>query len=612
MLNKKRIIGIGIAFLLGFVMLVLRHAQISLIQTTSFSEHRVDLVKRSVEQRMRSVSLNDGRGVFVARDGEPFTRQAGMQLVVFPFALANEAATDAVASLIGYSSTALRNMVEAANGPTVIPLPGGRMLTPREVQRIEALNVAGVYALNRSNEVDSPLALHTIGLVRENPEQVKSVHKKAYDAQIVTGRTLVGINGLERAFDSLIVSSGERRLQYQIDARGEPLFRANIRMNDRQDMFFPLTVRTTMDYTLQSAVEEIVRASEIKKGGVVVLDVESNEVRAIVSAPLMDKNNPYPNGEAAEGSYNYPLMRATPGSVMKTVVAAAAIETIPDINERTYDCSQNVYGDGIEPNEKRRFGILSVEASFARSCNRTFASLSAEMEKQSPGILALYAKRLGMSERVGWQGALGDRPYFAQFPEEERNQWYPNGNDRYNARAMMQTGIGQRDVQVTPLALANMMRSIAHGGQPSSVRVVSDVRYRNDVRMFGFSGQPMDVEPLKKETLEQLRRYLITPVTSSEGTARALSGLSYSVAGKTGTAEQPTADGKSDYNKWFAGYFPADKPKYSIVTFELQTEDEHDASYIRVARDIIERFYAIDHVRKLEEARQQWTASNNQ
>ena len=115
-----------------------------------------------------------------------------------------------------------------------------------------------------------------------------------------------------------------------------------------------------------------------------------------------------------------------------------------------------------------------------------------------------------------------------------------------------------------------MMATIARGGTKESVRVVSDIQYKNGTTLYSFDRQELDGEKISPYTASRLQKLLREVVTNEKGTGRWFQDLPFEVAGKSGTAETGVLkEGKQLHNKWFAGYFPFDNPKYALVTVNL-------------------------------------------
>ncbi|KHF31321.1 Penicillin-binding protein 4B [Anoxybacillus sp. BCO1] len=74
------------------------------------------------------------------------------------------------------------------------------------------------------------------------------------------------MSGLQSSFDEFLIPDGETKLLYHVDARGEPLFGMDVKYTEQANPFYPITVQTTIDRTLQQRVEQIVAQHGMQKG----------------------------------------------------------------------------------------------------------------------------------------------------------------------------------------------------------------------------------------------------------------------------------------------------------------------------------------------------------
>ncbi|KHF31319.1 Penicillin-binding protein 4B [Anoxybacillus sp. BCO1] len=169
--------------------------------------------------------------------------------------------------------------------------------------------------------------------------------------------------------------------------------------------------------------------------------------------------------------------------------------------------------------------------------------------------------------------------------------------DKHIPLAVAQTSIGQKDVRVSPLAVANMMATIARGGEAKQVRIVQKMMYKDGTTFFAFDEKRLTMDSLRKETVDELQQLLQLVVTHPEGTGRSFQSLPYAVAGKSGTAQT----GKNDVvNKWFAGYFPADRPKYALVVVQLETTSSAAVTN-SIFADIVHATYELEQKGRYQE-----------
>jgi cell division protein FtsI/penicillin-binding protein 2 len=298
----------------------------------------------------------------------------------------------------------------------------------------------------------------------------------------------------------------------------------------------------------------------------------------MASRPALNPGAPFDD----EGAKNVMLERHFPGSVFKTVIATGAMEENIVNDQSTFNCDLDIQGKLLEE-EKDRKGVLNFEDSFASSCNHTFGELGKQLVEGNPNSIDAYAKMLGLTSKVGWSGDVFHFDSFSQIPSEEKGVVWHDEKDKKVSLAVAQTSIGQKEVRVTPLAVANMMATIARGGRAEEVKLVSDIVYKNGATLYSFPDQDMDQEErLSKFTVMQLQHLLREVVVNEKGTGRRFQDLPYEVAGKSGTAQTGKIldSGGELLNRWFAGYFPFQNPKYAMVVVELDVLYENHVSSV--------------------------------
>ncbi|MGJ7035069.1 peptidoglycan D,D-transpeptidase FtsI family protein [Anoxybacillus eryuanensis] len=572
---KKRMVIILTIIQLAIFSLIGRLVQLQLVSTESF--HGINLIEASVAQRTEQLIIDDGRGMFVDRYGQPLTYEYIPTLVLFPFLRKMDWPIDQIAAIVSMPKEMIKRQLEEAKGPIILH-NGQRpiQLQSWQMERINELHIPGVIAVHKQYELKEKYAQHVIGLLGENEKLLK----ERYGDRKLSAKK-IGVSGLQSSFDEFLIPDGETKLLYHVDARGEPLFGMDVKYTEQANPFYPITVQTTIDRTMQQRVEQIIAQHGMEKGAVVLLDVETNDVVALASAPAIDERNPYKDGAAQ----NRALLPQVPGSVFKVVVAAAALEN-GLIHGQTFNCDRKING---EPEEKKK-GMRSFEESFAISCNRTFGELGKQLLAMDKNMFDIYAQKLGLFPRVGWEGNVYHFESFRPLREEKEGKIWTDERDKHVPLAVAQTAIGQKDVRVSPLAVANMMATIARGGEAKQVRIARKMMYKNGTTFFTFDEKRLTTDSLRQETIDKLQELLQLVVMHPEGTGRAFQSLPYAVAGKSGTAET----GKEKLvNKWFAGYFPADRPKYALVVVQLETASAASVTNAIFA-DIVRATYELE------------------
>ncbi|WP_342043353.1 peptidoglycan D,D-transpeptidase FtsI family protein [Bacillus sp. OTU2372] len=581
---KRRALGWLIVCITGLAFLLVRLMEIQLIETETFSKHNVNLLEESVKQRTQELVIDNGRGNFLDRNGDMLTHNKVSVLVLFPFLKKIDWDAKKVSEITGISENVLKMAVAGAKKPFAYGDPQPLELTSSQMERINQLNIPGVFAIEKKFERSHIPAEQLIGLTGENPEEVK----KRYPNKELSEKTLLGVSGLEESFDEFLLPEGKSKLVYHVDGSGGPLFGINVKYVDPANPFYPVNVRTTLDKGIQQKAEDLVDKYQIKKGGLVLLNIEDNTVLAMVSRPAINKKDPY----SGAGITNKMLKQQIMGSVFKTVVAAAAIDNDLDNPLRQFNCSMKING---KPELKYNYGMLNFTNSFARSCNRTFGELAKELQKKDPHLLEEYADKLSLTTTVGWQGDVYHTSDFKQLTEEESGRVFVSDEERKDANIAAMSGIGQHEVRATPLAVANMMATIARGGRKEMVRTVSKIEYKNGTTLVDFPVRSLEGDSISPYTSMKLQKLLREVVTNPNGTGRWFKDLPYEVAGKSGTAETGKyLAGKQLHNKWFAGYFPYKNPKYALVAVNLDVLDSGGGVNLLFA-DMVKMLYETDY-----------------
>lgn len=583
-MRKKRMVAWISICIAAFGLLMFRLAQLQLFDTESFSRHEINLIEASVKQRSQEMVVDNGRGNFHDRSGAPLSYDTSSVLVLFPFLKKMDWEADKVASKLGVSVYALKNAVEESKEPFAFGDPDPLILTKRQMDMINELEIPGVFAVERKYPVEKVPAAQLLGIIGENDSLLKS----RYGEKDLLPRTLIGLSGLEKSFDEFLVAEGKSKLVYHVDGEGAPLFGINVKYIDPANPFYPINLQTSIDKDLQMLLEEKVDQQNINKGGVVLLDIETNSILAMVSRPAINHKNPF----NSEGIENMMVKQHIPGSVFKTVVAAAAIDQGLDDPARMFNCSQTITG---KPDLKYDHGMLNFTDSFAMSCNRTFGEIARELQEKDPNMLEKYAEKLSITGGVGWKGDIFHLENFKQLQDEEKGRVFLSDEARKDRNFAALSGIGQHEVRVSPLAIANMMATIARGGEKDMVRAVLSIQYQNGAKMTEFPKEKLAGDKISPYTAMKLQKLLREVVVNEEGTGRWFRDLPYAVAGKSGTAETGIFEGgKQLHNKWFAGYFPYEKPKYALVTVNLGVL-ENEGGVNPLFADIVKEVYAFNH-----------------
>ncbi len=564
---KKRILGTGIIFLLLFTLLIAKLVHIQLVKPKEYSKHRVNLLENSVRQRVDEITLDDGRGGFLDREGKSLSYQDKSVLVLFPFVKHLEWPADKVADILEIDEEILLQRLKDEEEPFIYENKGLSDLTDSQIMQINNLHIPGIIGVKKREVMANPSASHLLGSLTLNKDDIDEANKTGYTP--VSYQTKVGKTGLQKAFQIFLQGNGSKKLVYHKAANGLPMFGVDIRYLDEGQTGERINIQTTLDQDYQKLAEQVATHNGMKKGGIIILDVETNDILAMVSMPGMNKDI------NDEGNHNQMITPQTPGSVFKTVIAAAAIEEGLNLKGRQFNGNLDHLSRPVDKNTGRLLGTVDFQQGFAFSSNQVFGVLGKELADKNPNLIEEYAERLGLINPVGWNGSVFHTSVIKQLPEEKSGVIWTDSSMKKDENFVANTSIGQLNVKVTPLAIANMMATIARGGDRKMVRAATKAVDDDGLTIATFKEQKIEGKVISKITaskLQQLLRGVVT-TTGKYSTAGNLHTAKYDVAGKSGTAEIGAKEDKTKqmYNKWFAGYFPFQKPKYALVIVNLDS-----------------------------------------
>lgn len=366
-------------------------------------------------------------------------------------------------------------------------------------------------------------------------------------AQITGYYTLFTATGLERSQDVFLAGDDDRLLA----SRVSDLFTGETRRGG--------AVVTTIDPKIQKAASDALGG---RKGAVVALDPTTGAILAMVSAPTFDPNPLASHDEtAATGAYdtlstdpNQPLLNRAaqqtypPGSTFKIVTAAAALSTgrwTPDSVVPAPDRLPLPQSTVSLPNfGGERCGDGQTDTlihALTISCNTAFGQLGIDVGADT---LRRQAEAFGLNSTI------------SGFELPQARSVFPATLD---AAQTAQSAIGQYDVRVTPLQMAQIAGTIANGGRMMKPYLVSELR-GPDLKRISLT-EPKELgQPISSQVAAELTTMMESVVTSGTGTKARISGVS--VAGKTGTAEH--GDNEPPH-AWFVGFAPAQNPKIAVA-----------------------------------------------
>ncbi len=540
---------------------------IQIAASRSFSDRNIDLVENSVIQREEGIVLDTGRGDFYDRDGRSLTGETLSVLTIFPIHREERSDPATVAkikkagAILGVSAERWTHYLELVASPQIWSEAGKpAALSPKQADQLTALGLPHIRVMPYRVRYHTPQAAsQVIGFISQNPERMNRLFTNQVHSGELQLSSKIGNAGLEKTFEPWLRGIGVTSVSLFTDSAKRPVAGLNVRIHQPENRYYPLKVVTTLNLPIQQKVEQAMERLKIEEGAVVVLDMATADVVAMASKPVY---NPERIDLSQGGWSNRATKSAVPGSIFKTVTAAAAIEEKVVGAHETFHCDGELGRYGFTCWKKEGHGTLTLEEAYAHSCNIVFAKVA---ERLGGAKLEEYAKRLGVTEPVGWRGDAAGIGSFRQWDAEDQGQVFAAATDQQDHGVIVQTSIGQRDVRMTPLQAANLVVTLQHEGRVQSPRIVSEIRFQNDRLYEAFAKQALDtgMKRIKASTAKQLLKWMEEVV--EYGTGSALKSASWEVAGKSGTAQIVLPNGKPGENHWFIGYGPAEKPRYAVA-----------------------------------------------
>ncbi len=370
------------------------------------------------------------------------------------------------------------------------------------------------------------LANRTIGLARKNSQNV----------------------GLERTYDSLLKGeSGSKLVRFIAGGVAVPIEGYEIDPENGKDII------TTLDVNIQdiaqNALLKMMIDNECDHGTCIVMEVATGKIKAIANL-----------GKRSEGVYwedlNYAIRASEPGSTFKLATLLSVLED----KYVTLDNIVNLEGGKWHVNKRTVFdsethGLydVTVQKAFEHSSNVGMAKLAMTYYASNPNQFVDHLKKLHLDQQSG-VGLVGETNPIIKTPQSKT----------WSATTLPWMAFGY-EVLVSPMQTLMLYNAVANNGKMMKPYLVNSIQ-QNGLTVKNNQPQVLEEAICSDETLKQLKICLEGVVT--EGTGKTLQNPYYKIAGKTGTAL--VANGKYGYadhiyQSSFAGYFPADHPRYSCI-----------------------------------------------
>jgi len=507
---RHRLLAIGIVFGVCGALLLARAAHLQLI-SPGFYQQQGDA------RFLREVPIATSRGMITDRNGEPLAISSPVESVwANPKELLQHAdRLPELAAALAIPQDVLTQRIAQRADKEFVYLR--RHMNPDVAAGVVDLGVPGVYSQREFRRFypHGEVMAHVLGFTNIDDR---------------------GQEGLELAFDDWLTGkAGSERIIR--DRRGRTVEYVDLVRAAEAGNDLVLSIDRRIQYLAYRELKTALVEHGASSGSIVVLDVPTGEILAMVNQPSYNPNAR--EGTGTESMRNRAVTDVVePGSVMKTLTMAAALESgkfRPDTPIQTSPGYIGLAG-GYTVRDFRNYGTLTLTGILTKSSNVGATHIARELSNDHQHDVY---QRFGLGQ-VSGSGFPGESAGVLRSP----NLWGPA------EKATISYGYG---LSVTPLQLARAYAAIGNGGRLHEATFVK-----------GANGRPVQVvDPAIAAQLMTMMETVIGP----EGTARRAAVLGYRVAGKTGTSRKASGGGYASQRHVavFVGLVPASNPKFAMA-----------------------------------------------
>lgn len=470
---------------------------------------------------VRHIPIPAHRGLITDRNGEPLAVSTPVTTL---WANAKEMQTakekwPALAAALGQDPKALAERLEAQANKEFIYLVRG--LTPEQGQAVLDLKVPGVYGIEEFR--------------RFYPAGEVTAHMVGFTDIDDHGR-----EGVELAYDEWLAGVPGKR-QVIKDRRGRLIKDVQVTKNAKAGKPLALSIDLRLQYLANRELRNAIIENGAKAGSLVIMDVKTGEILAMVNQPTYNPNN--------RRSLQPAMMRNRamidvfePGSTMKAISMSAAIETgrwKPSDTVEVYPGSLQIGKYTIKDVSKTEGPVLDLTGILINSSNVGMSKVAFDIGGET---IFRLAQKLGLGQDTG----LG-------FPGERVGN-LPNYREWRKAEtATLSYGYG---ISVTAIQLVHAFSALANNGRLAPLTLIKTDK------------APQTTEVLPEAVAKTMQTMLQQVIEAPRGVFRAQV-PAYHVGGKSGTARKTSVGTKgyaeNSYRSLFAGFGPMSDPRYAIV-----------------------------------------------
>ncbi|KMQ64057.1 peptidoglycan glycosyltransferase [Chryseobacterium sp. BLS98] len=533
--KRKKTLRWGYLFAVGVLcVFVMFLARIVILQNTNVQEIKDDYINKNY----REATLKAARGNLFASDGSILATTVMRYDIYLDFKTMKDtiysnnigALTDSLSKMFGKSRGEFRQKFDEQK---------------RKKNQY--------YTLVKGLDFDQYDRIRNFPIFKKGKNKGGFIVDRNYKRELATseiGAGTIGMDngevkaGLEGAFSKYLTGTDGKRLEQRINSsQWKPIDYWKVKEPvDGEDVY------TTLDLRIQdiahSALEKQLINFEAKHGTVIVMETETGKVKAMVNLRRTE------DGEY-EDSYNYAIKdNIEPGSTFKTISLLAAMDD-GFIDENT---TVNV-GGGVWTYAKQRIsdghggGTYDISDVLAKSSNVGTAKLITKYYADKPQIFLDHLKRWKLFDKMD-----------IELPGITKPKIVTPENKRWNAATLASISYGYSS-NINLLQLATFYNGVANGGKMLKPLFIEKIVKEGKV-VYNAKPEVMVNKMASEKAIKMMTSALTKAV--EKGTGRSIFTPNLKMAGKTGTARfEYWLPGPMKYRASFAGFYPADHPKYT-------------------------------------------------
>jgi penicillin-binding protein 2 len=577
-------------------------------QIMGVGDKRANIIPTLAEYKMPGL-----RGDILSSDGTVYATTGSEKNLVLGWPAADEATVDG--DIVKWMRTRLDEVQQTLGTQIAIsdddllaqyrtqryqPFQVLENLTPDQVSKIQAAGLEsrgfGFQTAPLRVYPRGPQLSHVIGYMSRDQQRNRG---KYLSGDVIYDR-YKGAAGLEQVYNQDLIGKDGR---FMISTTPEGYARSAVVADPAT---YGGNVRMCIDSKIQAAMESAMAASPNPMKAAVMMDIKTGDVVAMASHPTFDPNVFVPSITADEwnllNTAEYiPLLDRSlhaeypPGSGFKTVTSIAAMKAGVFDPNWVVHCPGYLDVGSVHFLFPAEHGDITYLEGFTHSYNTYFMSLGLKVGRD---VLIDTARSLNLGSLTGIN-LPGELPGF--IPDNEsvlrmhQREFAQYGGDLAN------TSIGQGDVLVTPLQMADLMATIANNGTVFKPRLVKDIEDRSGNVLKAFPSETLRTVQFDDKWMPYLKEAMINVIDN--GTATVVHRDDMKIAAKTGTAQVGSKEHRRQI-AWLSGYLPADNPQYSFSVmvegrFSDNRNDTEEGGLLggreagAIAKDIFDQVYPL-------------------